>query len=175
MRFNEQQARFQAVLFASGGPMPLLRAAAAAGIPPEEAMGTVEEIGRFYREHGLPFEVAVLGEDVQLCTAPAYSGVIREALAAGNRAPLSQAAMEALAVVAYNQPVTKAFVEQVRGVDSGGVMNLLVQKELIEEAGRLELPGRPIVYRTTAHFLRCFSLSSLEELPSVHEGEEAQP
>lgn len=175
MRFNEQQARLQAVLFACGEPMPLSRAAAAAGIPAEEAAEAVQEIGRFYREHGLPFEVALLGEDVQMCAAPAYADVIREALATGNRAPLSQAAMEALAVVAYNQPVTKAFVEQVRGVDSGGVMNLLVQKGLIEEAGRLEMPGRPIAYRTTAHFLRCFSLPSLEDLPAVHEGEEAGP
>ena len=80
---------------------------------------------------------------------------------------LSQAALEALTIVAYNQPVTKAFVEQVRGVDSSGVINSLVEKELLEEAGRLDLPGRPVAYKTTANFLRCFQIESLSELPPL--------
>ena len=72
-----------------------------------------------------------------------------------------------MAVVAYNQPVTKSFVEQVRGVDCSGVVNTLCQKGLLEEKGRLELPGRPLLYGTTAEFLRCFSFSSLEDLPPL--------
>ena len=84
--------------------------------------------------------------------------------------------METLAIIAYNQPVTKSFVEQVRGVESGQVVNNLVEKELVEEAGRLDGPGRPILYRTTPHFLRCFGLSSLAELPELPQsgGESAQ-
>ena len=80
-----------------------------------------------------------------------------------------------LAIIAYNQPVTRGFVEQVRGVDSSSVVVSLVEKGLVEEAGRMDLPGRPIAYRTTPAFLRCFSLGSLEELPDVTGGEEAPP
>ena len=81
--------------------------------------------------------------------------------------PLSQAALEVLAVIAYNQPVTKAFVEQVRGVDCSGVVGSLTTKGLIEEKGRLELPGRPLLYGTTDNFLRCFQLESLDDLPPL--------
>ena len=90
---------------------------------------------------------------------------MREVLDLKRGTPLSQAAMEVLAVVAYNQPVTKAFVEQVRGVDCSGVLSSLMQKDLLEERGRLELPGRPLLYGTTETFLRCFQLSSIEDLP----------
>ena len=80
--------------------------------------------------------------------------------------------MEVLSIVAYNQPVTKAFIEQIRGVDCSGVLQSLTVKELIEEKGRLELPGRPLLYGTTDNFLRCFQLSSLEELPPLPDKEE---
>ena len=86
-------------------------------------------------------------------------------------APLSNAAFEVLAVIAYNQPVTKAFVEQVRGVDCSGVISTLCQKRLVEEKGRLELPGRPLVYGTTPEFLRCFGVESLDELPELPQNE----
>ena len=88
--------------------------------------------------------------------------------------PLSQAAMEVLAIIAYNQPVTKGFIEQVRGVDCSGVVSTLVSKGLIEEKGRLELPGRPLLYGTTSVFLRCFCISSLDELPEIEHIDEAE-
>ena len=106
-----------------------------------------------------------LENSAQFCTNPAYAQPVRDVLDLKRNIPLSQAAMEVLAVVAYNQPVTKAFVEQVRGVDCSGVIGSLMQKELLEERGRLELPGRPLLYGTTENFLRCFQLSSLDELP----------
>jgi segregation and condensation protein B len=81
-----------------------------------------------------------------------------------------------LAIVAYNQPVTRAFIEQIRGVDSTGVVTSLIEKELLEEAGRLELPGRPIAYRTSDNFLRCFGLENLDQLPSIDpEEEQSEP
>jgi segregation and condensation protein B len=83
------------------------------------------------------------------------------------RTPLSNAALEVLSVVAYNQPVTKSFIEQVRGVDCSGVVTTLIEKGLIEERGRLELPGKPLLYGTTKNFLRCFNLSDLTELPPL--------
>ncbi len=82
-------------------------------------------------------------------------------------APLSNAAMEVLTIVAYNQPVTKSFIEHVRGVDSSSVVNTLVDRELLEEAGRLDIPGKPIAYKTTSNFLRCFELTSLGDLPPL--------
>ena len=102
-----------------------------------------------------------------MITRSDYSEYVRRVLEVKKNAPLSQAAFEVLAVVAYNQPVTKAFVEQVRGVDCSGVVNTLCQKGLLEEKGRLDLPGRPLLYGTTDEFLRCFSVSSLDELPSL--------
>jgi len=108
-----------------------------------------------------------LGNRYQLCTRTEFAQSVRQALEIKRNAPLSQAAFEVLAVVAYNQPVTKSFVEQVRGVDCSGVVNTLCQKGLLEEKGRLELPGRPLLYGTTTEFLRCFSFSSLEDLPPL--------
>ena len=89
--------------------------------------------------------------------------------------PLSAAAAEVLAVIAYNQPVTKSFIEQVRGVDCSGVISGLIARQLIEEKGRLELPGKPLIYGTTEHFLRCFNISSLDELPPLPNEEEEKP
>ena len=80
---------------------------------------------------------------------------------------MSQAALEVLAVIAYNQPITRAFIEQVRGVDCSGVISSLLEKDLIEERGRLELPGRPLLYGTTKNFLRCFTLTDLSDLPPL--------
>lgn len=110
----------------------------------------------------------------QLCTKPQYIEYIRAAYDLKRRNPLSQASLEVLAVVAYNQPVTKAYVEQVRGVDCSGVVSTLVEKGLLEEKGRLDLPGKPLLYGTTDNFLRCFSLSSLEDLPKIPDSENSQ-
>ena len=96
-----------------------------------------------------------------------YRETVKQALEIKKNQPLSQAAMEVLAIVAYNQQVTKSFVEQVRGVDSSSTVNTLVERGLLEERGRLELPGRPVAYGTTAHFLRSFGLSGIGDLPMV--------
>ena len=101
-----------------------------------------------------------------------FAPQVRKAMDLRRNIPLSQAAMEVLAVIAYNQPVTKSFVEQVRGVDCSGVIGSLTTKGLIEEKGRLELPGRPLLYGTTDHFLRCFSIRSLDELPPIPKDED---
>jgi len=110
-----------------------------------------------------------LNDSYQMCTKSEFEPYIRLVLELIHNAPLSPAALEVLAIVAYHQPVTKAFLEQVRGVDSSGVLNGLFAKGLIEERGRLELPGRPLLYGTTQNFLRCMDITSLEELPEVPE------
>ena len=111
----------------------------------------------------------------QLCSNPAFAAPVREILEVKRNTPLSQAALEVLAVVAYNQPVTKAFIEQVRGVDCSGVLNSLSAKGLVEEKGRLELPGRPLLYGTTPDFLRSMQISSLEDLPPLPKEEKEEP
>ena len=108
-----------------------------------------------------------LDNSYQLCSAPEYADCIRKAFESRKPARLSQPALEVLAVIAYYQPVTRAYVDQVRGVDSSYTVGLLLERELIEECGRLAVPGRPILYRTTQNFLRSFGLSSLEELPEL--------
>ena len=113
-----------------------------------------------------------LGNSCQMVSCKEYAPQIRKVMDLRRNTPLSQAALEVLAVVAYNQPVTKAFIEQVRGVDCSGVLGSLSSKGLVEEKGRLELPGRPLLYGTTENFLRCFNLSSLDELPPLPENDE---
>lgn len=111
--------------------------------------------------------VLKLGNCYQLSTRAEYSGYIKTALENKRTATLSPAAIEVLTIVAYNQPVTKAFIEHIRGIDSSSIVNTLVEKDLLEEAGRLDVPGRPISYKTTNTFLRCFQLSSISELPPL--------
>lgn len=102
-----------------------------------------------------------------MCSRVEFAAQIKEALETKRAVPLSNAAMESLTIIAYNQPVSKGFVENVRGIDSSSVINNLVEKGLVEEAGRLDVPGKPIVYRTTAVFLRSFGLNTIEELPPI--------
>ena len=116
-----------------------------------------------------------LGEKAQLCTRGEYAACIRVALETRKPPALSQAAMEVLAIAAYRQPVTRAYIEQVRGVDSAYTVSSLVEKGFLEESGRLEVPGRPALFRTTDQFLRVFGLTSLAELtPLPTEGEDGQ-
>ena len=110
----------------------------------------------------------------QLCTREEYGDDVRALLEIKKNTPLSQAAFEVLAIVAYNKAVTKSFIEQIRGVDCSGSVANLIQKGLIEEKGRLDLPGRPLVYGTTDRFLRCFSLNSLDDLPELPKIEELE-
>ena len=163
---SEAQNQILAILFASGEPIEAERIALAIGVDVDTTLRLLEGLSDRLEE-GTPFLVLCLDGRYQLTTQMKYAPAIRAALEIKRNIPLSQAAMEVLAIIAYNQPVTRAFIEQVRGVDSSGVVNSLVEKGLVEEAGRLELPGRPISYGTTSNFLRCFGLSSLKELPQV--------
>lgn len=174
MNAKQLTAAAEAILFASGEPIELKRIAQALAIGEGQAEQIVLNLAAQLDERASGLQILAIEDKFQMCTRPEYVDTVRSVLEVKRNAPLSQAAFEVLAVVAYNQPVTKAFVEQVRGVDCSGVMSSLVQKGLIEECGRLELPGRPLLYKTTADFLRCFSIKSLEELPPLPESDEAQ-
>ena len=167
-------AKIEAILFAAGEPVELERIAA--GLNLDKA--AVREQLSLYAQKLMDDErgliLLTLEDSVQLATKPEYADIVSEVLAMKKNTPLSQAAMEVLAVISYNQPVTKSFIEQVRGVESGQVVNNLVEKGLVEEAGRLNLPGRPIAYRTSLHFLRCFGLKSLDELPRLPQEDDGQ-
>ena len=165
----------EAVLFAHAEPLAAARIAAALDLPEEMIQQALEQLQTRYTAPECGLCLLRLGERWQMATKNEYGPWIRRALENRRAVPLSQAAMETLTVIAYNQPVSRAFIEQVRGVDSSSSVSGLLEKGLIEEAGRLDLPGRPISFRTTDQFLRVFGLSSLEELPPIHlKGEDAE-
>ena len=172
MKVDEMQAAVEAILFASGDPIEYEKIAEALEIEPDYALNLLMNLGAQLDERGSGICLVRMDNRFQLCTRSEYSDKVRAVLEIKKNSPLSNAAFEVLAVVAYNQPVTKSFVEQVRGVDCSGVMATLCQKGLIEEKGRLDLPGRPLLYGTTPEFLKCFSVSSLEELPELPERED---
>ena len=172
MEIKEYQAAIEAVLFASGEPVAATRLAEVLELDLETAVRLADDWLQDVNTRGGGLLAVRLGDKYQLCTNKAYAGYVRRAMDIRRNTPLSQAAMEVLAIVAYNQPVTKAFIEQVRGVDCGAVVQGLAAKGLIEEKGRLELPGRPLLYGTTADFLRCFGVSTLDELPPLPQKEE---
>lgn len=172
MELKEYKAAIEAILFASGEPVASSRLAEVLEIDEETVVRFAEDLMNEINMRDGGIRMIRLDDQYQLCTRKEYAQVIRMALDMRRNTPLSQAAMEVLAIVAYNQPVTKAFVEQVRGVDCSAVLQGLVQKNLIEEKGRLELPGRPLLYGTTPVFLRCFGVSKLSELPPLPKQEE---
>ena len=167
MKLEYDTAALEAVLFAAGEPMEAERLAEALGAEPDAVRETAAALGAHLDETCSAMQLLTLGDSFQLTTRAEFAEQIRAALEVKRNTPLSNAAMEALTIIAYNQPVTKGFVERVRGVDSGSVVNTLVERGLLEEAGRIEVPGRPVTYRTTAHFLRTFGLQSLAELPPL--------
>lgn len=166
--------RVEAILFAAGEPVALERIAQVLGTRTYVVEEAVEALQEKYNTPESGIHLLRLEESAQFTTNPAFVQPVREVLDLKRNTPLSQAAMEVLAVVAYNQPVTKAFVEQVRGVDCSGVIGSLMQKDLLEERGRLELPGRPLLYGTTETFLRCFQLRSINDLPPPPREEEPE-
>ena len=173
MNDKEIISALEAVLFASGEPISKKRIAETLEIEERDVDKYADALSSRLcaRDSGLC--VLKLENTYQMSTKKDFAEYIRRAFDIKRKTPLSPAAMEVLAVISYNQPVTRAFVEQVRGVDCSGVIQTLVEKELIEERGRLELPGRPLLYGTTKTFLRCFSMSDLSELPPLPKEEGA--
>lgn len=159
----------EAILFASGEPVDIEKLCESAGVVKEEIEKALDKLEEKYNSSESGIELLKLNKSYQLATKKDYSKYIKTALEIKKNTVLSPAAMEALTIIAYNQPVTKGFVESVRGVDSSGVVNSLVDKGLVTETGRLNLPGRPIAYKTTDNFLRAFRLSSLDDLPELPE------
>lgn len=169
MKISEQLAVTEAVIFASGEPVEIVKIAELLETVPESAIKLVRLLNERYDRYESGIRIISVNGRFQMTTRSEYETYVRKALNFRKNTPLTPASMEVLTIIAYNQPVSRAFVENIRGTDSSSAVNSLCEKELIEEAGRLDVPGKPIIYKTTDKFLRCFGLSSLDELPSLPE------
>ena len=167
MELKELQAALEGILFASGEPVAAERLCTGLDIDRQTLDQVAQHLMDEYSFQRRGIRLVKLDSSYQLCSAPEYADYIRKTLESRKPAKLSQSALEVLAVIAYYQPTTRAYVDQIRGVDSSYTVGLLLERELIEECGRLAVPGRPILYRTTKNFLRSFNLTTLEELPEL--------
>ena len=165
----ELKSTIEAVLFAAGEPVTLTRLSLVLGLEKEAILEAAKRLADDYAFHRRGIRLVRMQETLQLCSAPEYAQIITQALERRKPPKLSQPALEALAVCAYFQPVTRAYVDQVRGVDSSYTMGLLLERGLIEACGRLDVPGRPAIYRTSELFLRMMGVSDLTELPRLPE------
>ncbi len=157
----------EAVLFAAGEPVPTARLSLVLGTGEDDVLLAGRELADQYEREQRGLRVLQLGDKLQMCSAPEYAAVIIKALEQRKPPMLSQPALETLAIVAYFQPVTRAYIDQVRGVDSSYTVSMLNERGLIEICGRLDVPGRPSLFRTTDQFLRTFGLQKLEDLPRL--------
>lgn len=164
---TELEAGLEAVLFAAGDAVPVERLVAALETSREALLDAAAALENLYDFENRGIMLLRLEDKLQLCSRPLYAEAARRVTESRKPPSLTAAALEVLTIVAYRQPVTRAFIDQLRGVDSGGTVAGLLEKGLIEEAGRLDVPGRPMLFRTTEAFLRTFGLSGLEELPAL--------
>ncbi|WP_294772680.1 SMC-Scp complex subunit ScpB [uncultured Eubacterium sp.] len=164
----------EAMLFAAGDPVEAGKLADVLELDIETVEKLLGTLGAQYDERNSGLMLIRIDNKYQLCTREVFSENVRKLMEIRKNAPLSNAAFEVLAIIAYNKTVTRSFIEQVRGVDCSGPVSSLVQKGLIEEKGRLDLPGRPLIYGTTDRFLRCFSLNSLDDLPELPKTKEVE-
>ena len=163
----------ESILFVSGEPVKVARLAAVLGVSEGEVEAAADRMRDKYSFERRGIRLVKLEDSLQLCSAPEHADVIRRALETRKPPSLSPPALEVLSIVAYFQPVTRAYIEQIRGVDSVYTVGMLLDRGLIEACGRMAAPGRPMLYKTTYAFLRTFKLQSLSELPELPEIEAA--
>ena len=167
IEMKEIESAIEGILFASGEPVHVDRICVALELDRPTADQVLQKLMDYYSYERRGIRLLHIEDSWQLCSAPDYADYIRKAFEIRKPAKLSQPALEVLTIIAYYQPTTRAFVDQIRGVDSAYTMGLLLDRKLIEECGRLQVPGRPRLYRTTKQFLRAFHLTSLEDLPEM--------
>lgn len=175
MELEDLERIFEAILFASGERVEISRLAFAADVPLAQAEKAAAALADRYAFDRRGIRILKLEDGYQMVSSGEMADYVTKALETRKPPKLSSSQLEALVIIAYYQPATKALVEQIRGVDSSYSVSALLNKRLIEEAGRLNVPGRPIQYRTTPDFLRTFGLSTLEELPSIEKISFAEP
>jgi segregation and condensation protein B len=165
---EREKALVEALLFAAESPLTLERIREILEAPREAVQAAIAELKREYQERNGGFTLEEVAGGYQFRTLPEYSAWIRKMKGRGPSS-LTPAALETLAVVAYRQPVVKADVDRVRGVDAGGALKGLLDKKLVRIVGRRDVPGKPILYGTTRRFLEVFDLTDLSELPTLRE------
>ena len=164
---KEVEAAIEGILFASGEPVKVDRICVALDLDRPTVEQVLQKLMDYYAYERRGLRLVRMEDCWQMCSAPDYADVIRKAFEIRKPARLSQPALEVLTIIAYYQPTTRAYVDQIRGVDSAYTIGLLLERKLIEECGRLQVPGRPHLYRTTRNFLRAFHLDSLDDLPEM--------
>ena len=164
---KEIEAAIEGILFASGEPVAVDRICLALDMDKPTVELVLQKLADYYSYERRGMRLVRMEDSYQLCSAPDYADVIRKAFEIRKPAKLSQPALEVLTIIAYYQPTARAYVDQIRGVDSSYTVGLLLDRHLIEECGRLQVPGRPRLYRTTQTFLRAFHLNSLDDLPEM--------
>ena len=167
LEMKEIEAAIEGILFASGEPVSVDRICVAMDMDKPTVELVLQKLMDYYAYERRGMRLLRMEDSYQLCSAPDYADIIRKAFEISKPAKLSQPALEVLTIIAYYQPTTRAYVDQIRGVDSSYTVGLLLERHLIEECGQLQVPGRPKLYRTTQAFLRAFHLQSLEELPEM--------
>lgn len=167
MTMMDLKTAIEAILFAAGEPVPLARLSLVLGEEEASVSLAVEELSESYLQEQRGMRILRLNDKVQMCSAPEYAALITKALEQRKPPMLSQPALETLAIVAYYQPVTRAYIDQVRGVDSSYTVGALVERGLIEVCGKMDVPGRPSLFRTTDLFLRTMSIQKLTDLPPL--------
>ena len=167
MEMKEIESAIEAILFASGEPIHVDRICLALDVDRSTAEKLLQKLMDHYAYERRGIRLLHIEDSWQLCSAPDYGDAVRKAFEIRKSAKLSQPALEVLTIIAYYQPTTRAYVDQIRGVDSAYTVGLLLDRKLIEECGRLQVPGRPHLYRTTKNFLRAFHLTSLNDLPEM--------
>ena len=167
LEMREIEAAIEGILFASGEPVNVERICVAMNMDKATVELVLQKLTDYYAYERRGMRLLKLEDSYQLCSAPEYGELIRKAFEVRRPAKLSQPALEVLTIIAYYQPTTRAYVDQIRGVDSSYTVGLLLDRHLIEECGRLQVPGRPRLYRTTHAFLRAFHLNSLDDLPEM--------
>jgi len=171
MDIHEIEAAIEGILFASGEAVSIDRIATVLAVERDDIADAAARLADRYAYERRGVRIVRMDDCLQMCSAPELADVIRTALETRKPPKLSPTALEVLAIVAYFQPVTRAYIEQVRGVDSSYTVGVLTERGLIEPAGRLAVPGRPVLYKTTLDFLRTFGVASLSELPELPESD----
>ena len=167
MEAFEIESVIESILFVSGEPVATSRIAAVLGVSVFHVEAAANRLRDKYNFERRGIRLVKVDDSLQLCSSPEYADYIRLALETRKPPTLSQPALEVLAIIAYFQPVTRSYIEQIRGIDSSYTVNLLLDRGLIVSLQRLSVPGRPMLFTTTAAFLRTFGLESLDDLPEL--------
>ena len=167
MDFKQIMYAIEGILFAAGEPVKAAKLAVVLDVDTDVVVKAASMLRDEYNHDKRGFSIIEIDDGYQICSRPEYYGYIREILGEQRNQALSNAAMEALAIIAYKQPITRGQIEKIRGVNSDGCVNRLYERGLIEECGRLDAPGRPVLYKTTVLFLRTFGIKTLNDLPEL--------